>query len=296
MKIALIGKQGEKYQYRYDRYKEEAEKRGCEVIEINPTKASVGIARDGKRQLVVGGKAIEPQADAVFMVTPFGKNAKLIENAYIDNGAKSMWIPDSNARHRLFGKTGQGDRFASMQVPTPRTFVVTNASDVDAAIEYFNSEFPLILKAESGPQTCGIGVMIAESERSLKPMVEFLATQNTGVVVQEFIEESAGIDYRVVVVGDEVVGAVKRDNSGDDFRANIAQGGTASIEEVSDEIKEIAVKACKANGALFGGVDILPTKTGPVVIEVNTPCDFSFVEEVTGVNVVGLLLDYVLAR
>lgn len=296
MKIAVIGKQGKKYQYRYDRYAEEAKKRGAELVIIDHLNSSVGIGRDGSRYIVSDGKQISLEADAVFRITPSGKVGKLIENAFIDNGSKSIWVGNEVVRNTVYGKTGQADRFASAAIPTPSSFVITSEKDVDACIEYFKGQYPLVLKVEAGPQNSGVGVMIAESARSLKPILEFHTSQKTAVVVQEFIAESAGVDYRVVVVGDQVVGAVKRDNSGDDFRSNIAQGGTATIEEISDEMKELAVAACKTNGAVFGGVDIMISNDGPLVTEVNTPCDFSFVEEVTGVNVVGLLLDYVLAR
>lgn len=294
--VTLIGSASEKYAYRFNRFQEECNARGLSMQAIDPAHAAVGTGRNGERDIIVNGQQMETESAMVLRITPFGRMGAVLENIFVDNGAKHMWLTDGNGRQRILGKTGMADRFAALQVPTPRTYVMGKHSTVEDCVQYFDGQFPLILKAEAGPQTCGIGVMLAESERSLKPLIEYFRSQNILIVVQEFIAESSGIDYRIVVLGDEVIAAVKRDNSGKDFRSNIAQGGSAASVEIDEEMKQIAIRAARAHGVVFGGVDILPSNQGSVVTEVNTPCDFSFVEEVTGVNVVGQLLDYVMAR
>ena len=113
---------------------------------------------------------------------------------------------------------------------------------------------------------------------------------------QKFVSTSYGKDVRVIVIGGEVVGGMIR-QSENDFRSNVAAGGRAEKYELSGEIKEIALKAHKALGLDYSGVDILFGENGkPIVCEVNSNAFFKSFEAVTHINVARKYAEYVLSK
>lgn len=112
------------------------------------------------------------------------------------------------------------------------------------------------------------------------------------MIFQEYIKESYGRDVRLNVVGDKVVAAMERCNK-DDFRANITNGGAMKKYTPSSEECDIAVKACKALGLDFGGVDLLFGKEGPLLCEVNSNAHIKNILDCTGINVADEIFDYI---
>src|SRR5439155_24797995 len=110
--------------------------------------------------------------------------------------------------------------------------------------------------------------------------------------VQEFVKESAGEDIRVLVVGSQVVGSIKRQSLDDDFRSNTHQGGVGTPVKLTAEEERTAVKAAKAMGLPICGVDMMRSERGPLVLEVNSSPGFG-IEKVTGHNVAAQIIDYV---
>jgi [lysine-biosynthesis-protein LysW]--L-2-aminoadipate ligase len=102
-------------------------------------------------------------------------------------------------------------------------------------------------------------------------------------LVQEYIKKP-GRDIRVTVVGDRAVAAIYRISPGD-WRTNTARGGRAEPVKIDPELEEVAVKASKAVGAYYSGVDVAESDRGYVVIEVNGVPEFKNVQRVTGVDV-----------
>jgi ribosomal protein S6--L-glutamate ligase len=116
--------------------------------------------------------------------------------------------------------------------------------------------------------------------------------EGVSFLVQEFIEESAGEDIRAFVVGGKVVASMKRQSLDDDFRSNLHQGGEGTPIKLTDEERKIAQKAAKAMGLPICGVDMMRSKNGPKVLEVNASPGFG-IEKVTNHNVAEKIIEYI---
>ena len=147
---------------------------------------------------------------------------------------------------------------------------------------------PFVIKAGCG--SFGAQVFLAHTAEEAVQRVRAMAGEP--VLFQRFIKESAGRDLRLYVVGGKVVAAMERVNHTGDFRANIASGGSANRHEVSAEESAIALSACEKLGLDFGGVDLLESKEGPLLCEVNSNAHFAALRELSGINPA----DHIIAR
>jgi ribosomal protein S6--L-glutamate ligase len=110
--------------------------------------------------------------------------------------------------------------------------------------------------------------------------------------MQEFIAEAKGADIRAFVVDGKVVGAMKRQAKEGEFRSNLHQGGSASVVRLNAEEKETALRAAKAMGLGVAGVDMLQSKRGPLVMEVNSSPGLEGIEKSTGKDIAGKIIQY----
>ena len=148
---------------------------------------------------------------------------------------------------------------------------------------------------QSAADTLGLPFIIKEGYGSYGSQVYLVHTisqarellQRIGakpVLFQQFIQESAGRDLRIFVVGGQTIAAMKRINTAGDFRANIAEGGYGEAYSLSAEEARLAIDACQLMGLDFAGVDLLFSKDGPLLCEVNSNAHFAALKEVTGIN------------
>jgi ribosomal protein S6--L-glutamate ligase len=150
---------------------------------------------------------------------------------------------------------------------------------------------PVVIKLLEGTQ--GIGVILAETRNSAKSVIEAFLDVEVNILVQEFIAESKGADIRAFVVDGQVVGAMKRQGAEGDFRSNLHRGGNASLIELSSEEKATAIKAVKKLGLAIAGVDMLQSKRGPLVMEVNSSPGLEGIEGATKVDIATKIIEYV---
>ncbi len=190
------------------------------------------------------------------------------------------------------------DKLRSMQllakagVDIPNTVFSRNSTDIDDLIEKVGGT-PVIIKLARG--THGNGVVLAETKKAAKSVLQAFYLSNedgTNVLLQEFVEESAGVDIRTFVVGSRVVASMKRQSLDDDFRSNLHKGGEGTPIKLTDEERKIAVKAAKAMGLNVAGVDMMRSARGPLVLEVNASPGFG-IEQVTGRDIAGPIIEYV---
>lgn len=169
-------------------------------------------------------------------------------------------------------------------IPIPKTLVIRDIAYLADAIKKVGG-LPVIMKTPFG--SYGSGVVIAESKRAVSSSLDFLWKTNheTIILIQEYVKEAKGKDLRVFVVGDRVVGSMKRSAQKGEFRSNLELGGQGSAEAVSEEEADIAIRATKALRLDVAGVDIMRSKAGPVVLEVNANPGFKGLEDVTGVDI-----------
>lgn len=122
-------------------------------------------------------------------------------------------------------------------------------------------------------------------------MINAFKSLKANILVQEFIKEAQGEDIRCFVIDGKVVGAIQRKAAKGEFRANLHLGGTASATKVTAEEKKIAIKAVKAMDLVVAGVDIIRSNDGPKVLEINSSPGLEGIEDVTGKDIAGLMIE-----
>ncbi|MBA4801872.1 MULTISPECIES: 30S ribosomal protein S6--L-glutamate ligase [Euryhalocaulis] len=188
------------------------------------------------------------------------------------------------------------DKLRSMQILArrgiglPVTCFAHSAKQADELIEMAGGA-PVVIKLLEGTQ--GIGVVLGETHNSARSVIEAFRGANVQILVQEFIKEAGGEDFRIFVVGDKVVGAMKRKGADGDFRSNLHRGGTASTVRITPEERSTAKRAAKAMGLNVCGVDILRSNHGPVVMEVNSSPGLEGIENATGRDVGGAIIEFI---
>jgi ribosomal protein S6--L-glutamate ligase len=187
------------------------------------------------------------------------------------------------------------DKLRSLQilakagVGIPKTVFSRETPEIDDILEQVGGT-PVVIKVARG--THGKGVVLAETRKAAKAVMQAFYVEGVNFLVQEYISESAGTDIRAFVVGNQVVASMKRQSLDDDFRSNLHQGAEGSSIKLTEPEKKTALRAAKAMGLQVCGVDIVRSDRGPLVLEVNASPG-SGIERVTGRNVAGKVIDYV---
>ncbi len=172
----------------------------------------------------------------------------------------------------------------------PATTFVRDQKDVISAINRVGGA-PVVIKLLEGTQ--GIGVILAPEMKVAEAIIETLQSTQQNVLIQQFISESKGKDIRALVVGDRVVGAMRRSAQGDEFRSNVHRGGQVEAIKLSHEYEQTAVRAAQIMGLKVAGVDMLESNNGPLVMEVNSSPGLEGIEKATGLDIAGSIIDYV---
>jgi len=273
--------------YTVRRLREEARARGHEVKTIKYPECYVEIQQDKptvhyRGQDLEGFDAIIPRI--LPGMTTYGTAiVRQFEMMGVYTPAKSIAINRSRDKLRsiqLLSKAGVG---------IPKTVFSRETSDVDDLLDHVGT--PVIIKLASGTQ--GNGVVLAETRKVARSVVQAFYVNDTAFLIQEFIEESAGTDIRAFVVGNQIVASMQRQSLDDDFRSNIHQGGSGTVVKLTDEETKVALKAAKAMGLAVCGVDLMRSNRGPLVLEVNSAPGLEGIEAVTGRNVAGKIIEYI---
>lgn len=188
------------------------------------------------------------------------------------------------------------DKLRSMQllakkgIGLPVTCFAHSAKQADAMIEMAGGA-PVVIKLLEGTQ--GVGVMLGETHNSARSVIEAFRGANVNILVQEFIPEASGQDFRVFVVGEKVVGAMRRQGAEGDFRSNLHRGGHAESVKITPEERSTALRSAKVMGLNVCGVDILRSNHGPVVMEVNSSPGLEGIEKATGRDIAGAIVHFI---
>jgi ribosomal protein S6--L-glutamate ligase len=284
MKIVILSK-GPK-NYSTQRLKEEALKRGHEVYIVNYAEAYMAIEKgnpvvyyDGKK--ITGIDAVIPRIAQSY--TRYGSAVvRQFEMQGVYTTTRSIAITRSRDKLRSY------HLLAREGVGVPKTVFARETADFEEVIELAGGA-PVIIKVARG--THGAGVVLAETRKAAKAVMQAFYVEGVNFLVQEFVEESAGTDIRAFVVGNKVVASMKRQSLDDDFRSNLHLGGEGTSIKLTDEERKVAVKAAKAMGLTICGVDMMRSERGPLVLEINSSPGFG-IEQVTGRNVAEKIIEY----
>lgn len=286
MKIAILSRSIKLYSTR--RIVEAAEQRGHEVVVLDHLKCVLGIEK-GNPHIFYGGKEVLG-IDAVIprigtSVTFYGAAVvRQFEQMKVFSSVESQALVRSRDKLRslqLLAKAGIG---------MPKTAFASIPKNIDNVIEIVGGA-PVVIKLLEGTQ--GIGVILAETHKSAKSVIESFLALKANILVQEFIKEAGGADIRAFVVDGKIVGAMKRQGLPGEFRSNLHRGGSASVLELSKEERETAIKSAKKLGLAIAGVDMLQSSRGPLVMEVNSSPGLEGIEGATGVDIAGKIIEYV---
>lgn len=178
-------------------------------------------------------------------------------------------------------------------IATPRFATAFSPESALAAAERIG--YPVVAKLSFG--AIGKGVFFARDRQTLSPIVDYLAIRDGNpMIIEEFIEEATEGDLRVFVVGGEVIASMWRKATEGELRNNAHLGGVTSVVQITAEERALALASTKALGLDIAGVDILRSKNGPLIMEVNANPGFEALEAVSGVNVAKAIVDYAISR
>lgn len=149
---------------------------------------------------------------------------------------------------------------------------------------------PLVIKLLEG--TKGIGVVLAETNKAAESVINAFKSLKANILVQEYIKESKGRDIRCFVVGNQVVASMERQAEEGEFRANMHLGGKASAIEITDEERELAIKAVKTIGLDIAGVDMVRSNSGPKILEINSSPGLEGIEAASGVDIAKKIISF----
>ncbi|OGT60222.1 MAG: ribosomal protein S6 modification protein [Gammaproteobacteria bacterium RIFCSPHIGHO2_12_FULL_45_12] len=152
---------------------------------------------------------------------------------------------------------------------------------------------PLVIKFLEGTQ--GIGVVLVETTKAARSVLEAFLGLKVNIMVQEYIQESGGADIRCFVIGGKVVAAMKRQSrSPEEFRSNLHRGGTATTAtDITEEETNMAVRAAHIIGLNVAGIDIVRSNRGPLIMEVNGSPGLEGIEKTTGIDVAAEIIQFI---
>lgn len=285
LRIALLSREPKNYSSR--RLIESAEQRG-HVVDVLDTNRCYMRIDTLTPEIHYDGQALAPY-DAVIprigaSVTAYG--AAVLRQfsatgAYCLNSAESI----VNSRDKLLAH----QLLAQAQIPMPTT-AFANSPRVTKDLIGLAGQAPLVLKLLHSTQ--GKGVVLAETRKAAESLVDAFRGLEANFLIQNFVAEASGVDTRLFVIGNKVVGAMRRQSSGDDFRSNLHRGGTATLVKPSREEREIAKKAVRQLGLSIGGVDMLSSDNGPLVLEVNSSPGLEGIEAATQTDIALQIIEH----
>ena len=284
MKIAMLARNPDLYSHR--RLKEAAEERGHELDIINTLRCYMNIAAR-RPEIYYNGEKL-PAYDAV--IPRIGASVTYYGLAVLRQfEVKGVYpLNESVAIGRSRDKLRSLQILSREGIGLPVTTFAYDPKQTEEVLKLAGGA-PLVIKLLEGTQ--GIGVVLADSDRSAKSVIEAFRGAKVNILVQEFIKEAGGTDIRALIVGGKVVAAMQRTGSEDDFRSNLHRGGSARPIRISPEERATATRSAKAMGLNVCGVDMLRSNHGPVVMEVNSSPGLEGVEKATGIDVAGRIID-----
>lgn len=289
MKLGILSCSPKCYSTR--RLREAALQRGHQVKVLNTLKFAIGL-KQGDPSLYFRAKELT-QYDAILprigaSITYYG-TAVVRQFEQMDVFCANSSSGISNSRDKLRSL----QILSRHQIGIPLTDFVRDRKDVLPAIERVGGA-PVIIKLIEGTQ--GIGVLLAETVQSAEAIIELLQSQKQSVLIQKFVSESKGRDIRALVVGDQVVAAMRRVAQGQEFRSNVHRGGLTEPVILDESYCQTAIRAAQIMGLRVAGVDMLESKEGPQIMEVNSSPGLEGIERCTQLDIAGAIIDYISAQ
>ena len=286
MKIALLCRSPQLYSHQ--RMLAAARERGHEIDPINHLRCTLDIASHRPRVLyggreLAGYDAVIPRigASVTFFGTAVVRQFEMMRVYTVNESVAIARSRDKLRSLQLLSRKGIG---------LPVTIFAHRTSNPQEVIELAGGA-PVVIKLLEGTQ--GIGVVLGETPKAAESIIQAFGGVDTNILVQEYIQEARGEDIRCLVIGGKVVASMKRRGREGDFRSNLHRGGSAKSVKITPQERATAIGAAKAMGLNVCGVDMLRSNHGPVVMEVNSSPGLEGIEQATGVDVAGKIIEFI---
>lgn len=286
MKIVILSTNRNLYSTR--RLVEAGQERGHEMQVINHKRCYMNIVSH-KPEIHYRGESIK-DADAI--IPRIGASVSFYGAAVVRQ-FEMMGVYSLNESVAI---TRSRDKLRALQllsrkgIGLPVTGFANSPDDTEDLLKVVGGA-PVVIKLLEGTQ--GVGVVLAETKKAASSVIEAFRGLKANFMVQEFIAEAKGADIRCFVVGDKVVAAMKRQGKEGEFRSNLHRGGTASLVKITPEERSTAVRSARVMGLNVAGVDLLRSNHGPVVLEVNSSPGLEGIEEATGKDIAGMIVQFI---
>lgn len=286
MKIGILSRQPKLYSTQ--RLVEEARKRGHMVRVIDTLRCYMNITSQKssihfKGETLSDFDAVIPRIGA--SITFYGAAVvRQFEMLGVFSINESVAITRSRDKLRalqLLSRKGIG---------LPITSFAHSPDDIPDLIKMVGGP-PLVIKLLEGTQ--GIGVVLAETQQAAESVIEAFLGMQANIMVQEYVKEAKGTDIRCFVVDGKVIAAMQRQAKPGEFRSNLHRGGQASLTELNRDERKTAESAARIMGLNVAGVDIMRSARGPLVLEVNSSPGLQGIEQITGENIAGMIIDFI---
>lgn len=284
LKIGLLASNQELYSNQ--RILEAGQERGHEMVFLNLKQCYMKIDAMEPEVHYRGGKVLNDLDAVITRIRP----SVTFYGCALARQFESMGVYTTNSSSAI---TQSRDKLFSLQlllkngISIPTTGFANSPMDTNDLIEMVGGA-PLIVKLLEGTQ--GRGVVLAETKKAAESVINAFKALRANLLVQEFIKEAEGKDLRCFVIDGKVVASIQREAAPGEFRANIHQGGTASIVKITPEERALSIKAAKTLGLKVAGVDIIRSKNGPLLLEVNSSPGLEGIESATGKDIAGMMI------
>jgi ribosomal protein S6--L-glutamate ligase len=286
MKIGILSRNGKLYSTR--RLVEAAEQRGHEVRVVDPLRCYMNITAHSP-QIHYRGDILD-QFNAV--IPRIGASITFYGTAIL----RQFEMMNVYPLNESVGISRSRDKLRSLQllsrrgIGLPVTGFAHSPDDIDDLLATVGGA-PCVIKLLEGTQ--GLGVVLAETKQAAESVIQAFMGLKQHILVQEYIKEARGSDIRCFVIGDKVVASMKRQARDGEFRSNLHRGGSASLCRITPEERATAVRAAKVMGLNVCGVDLLRSNHGAVVMEVNSSPGLEGIENASGKDVAGLIIEFI---
>ncbi len=286
MKVYVLSRNSKLYSTK--RLVEAATQRGWEVRVIDYLRCSIEVVKDELKINYKGEELSIPDA----IIPRIGASRTFFGSAIV----RHFEMMDVFSTSGSLAIKRSRDKLRSLQILSrnsidmPKTIFASNLSNAKDIIE-LSGGAPLVLKVLEGTQ--GKGVVLVDSDKAAKSVLDAFYGMDVNLLVQEFIQEANGADIRAFVVNGEIVGAMKRQGAKGEFRSNLHQGGSAMLHKLSRKEKSTALAAAKAMGLKICGVDMVPSNRGPLVMEVNSSPGLEGIEKATKIDIASKIMDFI---
>ncbi|HET8620716.1 MAG TPA: 30S ribosomal protein S6--L-glutamate ligase [Acidimicrobiales bacterium] len=286
MKLAILSRNANLYST--SRLREAAEARGHDVRVIDYLRCYMNITAHRPAVMLQGTELTD--LDAV--IPRIGASHTFYGTAVVRQFEMmgTFTANESQAISRARDKLRALQLLARNGIGLPVTGFAHSTKDIDGLLDTVGGP-PVVVKLTEGTQ--GMGIVLAETRKAAESVISAFRQLDANILVQEFIREARGADIRAFVVGNRVVASMRRQSAPGEFRSNLHRGGTADKIRLTPEERAVAVRAARTMGLDVCGVDLVRSKHGPLVLEVNSSPGLEGIEGTSGVDVARRIVEWI---